>query len=167
MSSEPPRIAVFGGSGYIGVRLSAYLSAHQYDVTPISSRDLDVLTASAPDFQRLVDGCDAVVSLVGANENAAANDPLAALNLAVTAARCIGEAVAKCGVRRLVHFSTIHVYGILSGDVDELRPPAPVHAYGAAHAAAENILQTLARDRALDVVVFRLANAVGPPATPG
>lgn len=166
MPSEQPRVAVFGGSGYIGGRLMGELASAGCDARSIGRRQLNILEASGPDVHGLVAGCDAVISLVGANENAAAADPAAALKLSGTAARRIGEAVAQGGVPRLVVFSTVHVYGGLTGAIAEDRALAPVHPYGAAHAEAERVLQGLAAERGLDVVLLRLANAVGPPATP-
>jgi UDP-glucose 4-epimerase len=166
MPSERPRIAVFGASGYIGGRLAAYLQAEGCEVVPLARRQLNILEASAQELRALLAGCDGAVALIGANENAAARNPAAAMELCTGAARRIGEAVAGAGLRRLVHFSTIHVYGDLSGEIGEERAPAPAHPYGAAHAAAEDVLRQLAAERGLDAVIFRLANAVGAPVTP-
>jgi UDP-glucose 4-epimerase len=166
MPSERRRIAVFGSSGYIGGRLVGYLSAEGCEVAPIARRQVNILDGSLSDLRAQIADCAAVVSLIGANENAAAHDPAAALNLSTVATQRIGEAVADNGVRRLVYFSTIHVYGTLSGEIGEGRPVAPIHPYGAAHAAAENVLESIAMERGLDTVILRLANSVGPPATP-
>jgi len=48
-------------------------------VIPVARPQMDILEGSASALRGLVAGCDAVVSLIGANENNAAKDPAAAL----------------------------------------------------------------------------------------
>jgi UDP-glucose 4-epimerase len=69
-------------------------------------------------------------------------------------------------VRRILHLSTIHVYGPLRGEIDEASPVDAKHPYAAAHAAAERILATVAAER-VNHVALRLSNTVGPPIWPG
>jgi nucleoside-diphosphate-sugar epimerase len=70
------------------------------------------------------------------------------------------RAAAQAGVKRLIHLSSIAVYGGATGAVDEATkaPPGTLSAYGAAKIAAEVLCKTVA----LEVVVLRPSIIYGP-----
>jgi UDP-glucose 4-epimerase len=109
---------------------------------------------------------EAVVHLAGANEVHAATDPDAALVGTVVGTRRLVDAAAEAGVKTFVYLSTMHVYGdaLMPGaEITEETLPRPRTVYGIARLAAEHLAQS---GRDLDVVVLRLANAIGAPAHP-
>ena len=55
-------------------------------------------------------------------------------------------AMSAAGVERLVHFSSIAVYGDRSGIIDESAPFAPTDSYGEAKAACEKLVRAWAED---------------------
>ncbi len=79
-------------------------------------------------------------------------------------ARTIGEAVLEQGIRRLVHLSTISVYGRPSGAVlDERAPRKPGDdTYGASKLAGEEEMLRLHRERGVPVVVLQPTIVYGP-----
>lgn len=79
-------------------------------------------------------------------------------------ARTIGEAALAQGVKRLVHLSTISVYGRPSGAVlEETAPRQPGDdAYGASKLAGEQEMLRLYRERAVPVVVLQPTIVYGP-----
>jgi nucleoside-diphosphate-sugar epimerase len=72
------------------------------------------------------------------------------------------SAAVKRGVKRVVHLSSVAIYGGATGGIDEETepPPGTLSAYGAAKAAAEALCQDVRRD--LDVVVMRPSIIYGP-----
>lgn len=155
-----------GAAGYLGSRLCAWLKASgDVDVRALVRREVPWVAAEQvvadlcrDDLRPALDGVDAVVHLAGANEAAA--DPDAALASTVVAARRVADAAAG---RRVVHVSTVHVYGAAMSDgatVDEQTLPAPRHPYAVARLASEHLLA------GPNTVVLRLTNAVGAPLDP-
>lgn len=100
----------------------------------------------------LVEGCT-VVNLAYAQ--------VAATEAAVAATRAMVEACAAAGVARLVHCSTISVFGRTAGGlIDERTPCRPVDDYGRQKLAIEEAL--LAADRgACDLAILRPAAVFG------
>jgi UDP-glucose 4-epimerase len=164
------RVVVTGASGYLGGRLCATLTDSGIDVVAVSRRDAEWvrsservrLDVSSDDAAAVLEGADAVVHLAGANEVDAAHDPDGTTCAAITAARRIAAAAPRgC---RVVHVSTVHVYGASmasGGSIDESTLPAPRHPYALARLASEHLLGS--RD---DTVVLRLTNSVGAPLDP-
>jgi UDP-glucose 4-epimerase len=129
------------------------------------------LDLAAPDLRpdalnAILDGADTVVHLAGANEVDAAAHPDEALAATVEGAQRIADAAVASGVRRLVYVSTVHVYGarMVDGAVltEDLRPE-PRAPYAIARLACEHVFGALGA-KGVDVVCFRLTNAVGAPA---
>ena len=153
-------IVVTGAAGYVGGRLVGHLTGAA--VRPLGRDDL-----TADRLPTAVQGATAVVHLAGANEVEAVSDPDGAMSRTVTTTRQVAAAAAAAGVERIVYVSTIHVYGAAMTEdavVREDTVPAPRHPYATARLASEHIAATEAgADR---LVVLRLTNAVGPPATP-
>src|SRR5690606_22097012 len=79
------------------------------------------LLGPVDDVRHTLEGADAVVHLAGHNEVLARDEPERAMEETVAMARTVADAASAAGVRRVVHVSTVHVYG------EHLRPGARIH----------------------------------------
>jgi nucleoside-diphosphate-sugar epimerase len=84
------------------------------------------------------------------------------LRIIVDGTRNVLRAAARAGVKRVVHISSVAVYGEATGAIDEETepPPGTLSAYGAAKATAEALCKDAGRD--LDVVIIRPSLIYGP-----
>lgn len=138
-------ILLTGGSGFIGGHLARALAeaGHRvriYDLrAPADARDSHVADVRDADaLARALAGVDLVVHL--AAEHADDVQPVQRyFDTNVGGARALAAAMARTGVDRLVHYSSVSVYG--DGDTDEqrsdLRPTTP---YGESKRQAEQVL---------------------------
>lgn len=110
------RVLVLGGSGHIGSRLCVLLRDSGW-ATPISASTrrlapgVESLRLDARDpaaLRRALIGADAVVNCLAGNASAIAEGT-----------RLLSETALASGCRRLVHLSTMAVYGRVEGTVDE------------------------------------------------
>lgn len=173
------RIAVTGAAGYLGGRVVEAAAAAGNQVVAVARRPSPWLDCLSGVEVVLVDdlrsasagnafyGADTVIHLGAPNETLEDNDRLLAET--VFGARAVGAAAAAASVGRVIYISTVHVY---AGDlrrgvsVDEQSLPSPVDTYAVACLAAEHSLEAATHGAETDLVVFRLANAVGAPADP-
>ncbi|MEH3106994.1 MAG: GMC family oxidoreductase [Sphingomonas fennica] len=123
------RVLVLGAGGFVGARVSQALAAADW-ADPVRGQRrpapgaLVVDTLKADDLARALDGVDAVVNCVAGSAEAIGQGAAALF--------------AAAGGRRVVHLSSMAVYGDATGDVTEDRPFARGHgAYGDAKIAAE------------------------------
>lgn len=145
------KIAVTGGTGFVGSRLLAALVDEGHDVRALTRRPMDDqarltwVPGSLEDPQaldRLADGADALIHVAGViNADEAGFE---AGNVQGTAT--VVEAAKAQGVRRLVHVSSLAA-----------REPQ-LSRYGASKARAE----TLVRDSGLDFAIVRPPAVYGP-----
>ena len=179
--NEPRRILVVGASGFVGGRLVEYLltrSSHQvvglvrdakravYRADRSCEIVLGDLTASSLDLNALCRGAEVVINLSGLPAEQCFENPIAAVNTNVVGTLKLLEAAGRSGVKRFIQVSTIHVFGQLLGRrLDEISPPAPVHAYGITHCAAERFVLSV-KSTKMRTLVLRLSNAFGPPHHP-
>jgi nucleoside-diphosphate-sugar epimerase len=116
-------VLVLGGSGYIGARLVALLrEAGWAQVVSASSRTaggepgrLRLDTRDAVAMRDALRGMDAVINCVAGDAQSIAEG-----------ARVLAEAAAAAGHPRLVHLSSMSVYGAVEGRVDEAATPGPL-----------------------------------------
>ncbi|KQT13550.1 NAD-dependent epimerase/dehydratase family protein [Ramlibacter sp. Leaf400] len=115
------RVLVLGGSGYIGSRLVRLLREAGYKALSASSRAqpgedrvrLDTRDGAA--LAQALQGMDAVVNCVAGDAGAIAEGAATLVHSAATA-----------GCPRIVHLSTMSVYGAVEGRVDEHTAPGPL-----------------------------------------
>lgn len=114
------KVLVLGGSGYIGSRLCTRLADSGW-ATPVSAssrhqapgvESMRVDTTDAQSLAQAVRGMDAVVNCVAGNTRAIAEG-----------ARLLAQACTQAGCARIVHLSSMAVYGPREGPV---REPAEV-----------------------------------------
>lgn len=173
---EPITVAITGGGGYLGSRLAGLL-AEQPRVTvralvrqpeplpsAVSQMTADLLAPGAT-LDELCDGADTIVHLAGPNEVAAARDPEGTIIDVVRGTHHVATAANRLGVRRAVYVSTVHVYGARlrpGATVSEETPCEPRSPYAISRLVGE---QLLASSGPPDLVILRLTNSVGAPAS--
>ena len=118
--SATSTICVLGGSGFVGRHVCAALAARGLRLrVPTRDRDrakhltmlptVDLLAADVHDpatLSRLLQGCDAVINLVGVLHGGRGNASFAAGHLAL--AKKLVAACRDTGVRRLLHMSSLN-----------------------------------------------------------
>jgi NDP-hexose 4-ketoreductase len=189
MSHQTPRgggsrVAVLGGTGWVGRHLCAAFSRLGHDVLVVGRtyaphtseykfRHLDLAGATVDAFAAMLsdDRVDVVVNASdGANTTDGwhrSEDELAVVN--VEAVRRLVAAVASLSRPvRLVHIGTVHEYGPVPAGVSisEDAVPAPANAYARTkHAGSEAVLRAVTAG-SVDGVVLRLANVCGAYPSP-
>lgn len=159
------KIAITGGSGFIGTRLIQNLKAAGHDCVIIDLRDAnpcDVLDLPAL-TQRLA-GCDAIYHL--AAEHADDVFPRSRYyDVNVTGTKNVCAAADANGITRVLFTSSFAVYGLDVATPTELSKPAPFNDYGQSKLEGEEVLRGWAagNDRAKltiirPVVVFGEGN---------
>lgn len=117
------------------------------------------------DVDRLVQGCEAVVHLAARISIDSANDPLVP-RVNVEGTRHVVDACVRHGVRRLVHFSSIHSYDAhpRNEPLDETRAPtAPTTAaYDRSKAAGDVLVLDAVRSKGLNAVILAPTSVFGP-----
>ncbi|SPU50222.1 NAD-dependent epimerase/dehydratase family protein [Bordetella trematum] len=149
-------ILVLGAGGYVGRRVVAALAASDW-AEPVAA--LRRAGAPGPVRQVMLDATDgAALQQALQQADAVVNCVAGAPDTMVNGARALAQALAGLPARRLVHFSSMAVYGDARGPVDEDHPLASgLTGYGGAKAQAEQILAAHA-----DRVVLRPGCIYGP-----
>lgn len=137
------KVLVLGGSGYVGSRLCAMLRESGW-ATPVSGssrRDTSGVdnvradTRDAASLAQALQGVDAVVNCVAGNAQSIAQG-----------ARTLARACTAAGCARVVHLSSMSVYGLLEGVVREEAPLDPTLGwYAKAKCEAESHMAAFVR----------------------
>lgn len=191
--NDAMKIAITGGSGFVGLAAAEALAARGHDVV--------ILDLAAPPagfwshpaiagarFTR-ADICDGEMlaqvfaaerpdvllhlAALTSNEAMERQDAarIVAVNVGGTATTL--EAAARAGCRRVVALSSIAVYGSRRQDfgdidsLDETMPPCPDTLYGITKQAGEAVAHRLAELHELELTVLRLGPIFGPWERPG
>jgi len=132
------KVLVLGGSGYIGARLCSMLADSGW-ATPVSgsrhaARGIASVTVDTTDLSSMkaaMQGMDAVVNCVAGSAEAIARG-----------AQVLLQAAQESGCGRIVHLSTMSVYGALEGEIDETSPrDGSIGWYAKAKCEAEDVLR--------------------------
>ena len=149
-------VLILGASGFIGSRLAAALERSPI-YRPVAVSRRSVIAVDATDMQsvlRALRDVDCVVNCVAGKDDAM-----------VRAAQVLCDAARSVPPRRIVHLSSMAVYGAATGSVTEDHPPVePVSGYGRAKIACEEIVGRYVRDGG-DAVILRPSCVFGPGGT--
>lgn len=155
------KVAVVGAGGFIGARLTAAL-ARSEGFAPLLVQRRARATGRGPqpvlcdatnpaELAKALMGADVAVNCVAGSEP---------VLLASTEALC--KSARQAGVRRVVHLSSMAVYGSATGVMAETSPlSAPANGYGLAKRACEDRIAAY-RDAGGDAVVLRPSCVHGP-----
>jgi nucleoside-diphosphate-sugar epimerase len=176
--SVTPRILITGGTGFIGSQLALHAARTGHSVTvasPIRNETerfrcdllnragITLVDAALDDTARLRDaiaGHAAIIHLAAAQHEAEAPEShFRKVNVEGT--RTLLTLAVHEGVKRVVHGSTIGVYGNgRQGVLDELSPLAPDNPYGRTKAEGELVVREFANR--LEVAIVRISETYGP-----
>ena len=166
---------VTGASGLIGQSLLRCLAAEgrpvravDCDLVGLDGLDVEPVCADVRDLAALVrafDGAETVYHLA-ARISIRRQDAALTHAVNVEGTRNVVVACERCGVRRLVHFSSIHALSAfpLAEPIDETRPLAAGRgslAYDRSKAEADTVVLAAAA-RGLDAVIVTPTAAIGP-----
>lgn len=170
-------ILITGGTGFIGSRLAQRCREQGHGVlvlgqenTPAEATNRQMLeemgvrialgsVTENPSLPGLFEGIDVVFHLAATQHEMNVQDQKF-WDVNVTGTKNVLEASLAAGVSRVVHGSTIGVYGSPSGVIDESTPTQPDNIYGVTKLEGERLALSYA-DR-LGVVVIRIPEVYGP-----
>lgn len=170
-------VLITGGTGFIGTRLAlrclergdtvTVLGKENTDAEEANSRllqekGIDVVLGSMDETDKLkqvIAGKDQIFHLAAAQHEAYMPDAhFRAINIEGT--KQLMEAALDSGVKSIVHGSTIGVYGVLDGVINEESPLNPDNIYGVTKLEGEKIALSYA-DR-IPVTAIRISETYGP-----
>jgi UDP-glucose 4-epimerase len=170
------KVAVTGGSGFIGSHVVDKLVAAGHQVVIIDRRahnrtdavlrDVDITDLSG--LVRAMRGCDAVFHLAGvSNVNDAYADPVATIDINVTGTARVWEAARRNQIGRAVLASTVWVYAAATGE-DAAAEDTPLtvtgteHIYTASKLAAEVVVTSFGELYGQSYTILRYGIPYGP-----
>ena len=168
----PSRIAVIGGTGFIGRHLVATLAGRGHEVTVVARRGAAVAGAARVVEAEVADrgvsaalaGAEAIVHLAGlADASLSAEDPVGYTTVNALGTLNVLEAARAGGARAGVVFaSSQRVYEPWRGPLSEDAPIGPTTVYGWGKLAAEEFVQMYGRLYGVPTVTLRLFTVYGP-----
>lgn len=157
------KIALIGGSGFIGTNLVPLLQKAGHDVVigdTVKSEDYPDLfkfadIREADQLEEVCRGCDVIVNLAAVHR-----DDVRPLSLYhdvnVRGSEILCEAASKLGIEHIIFTSSVAVYGFQTGEPDEDTPHQPFNEYGKTKSAAEDVYYLWQRhkpsDRTLSII---------------
>jgi UDP-glucose 4-epimerase len=169
------KVAVTGGSGFIGSHVVDKLIAAGHDViiidsrrppgrTDVTYRDADIRDLSA--LVRATSGCEVIFHLAGVSNDAMA-DPVTCMDVNVVGTARICEAARRNQVGRTVLASTVWVYAAAAGEglATEDTPlftRGTEHVYTSSKLAAELVVTSFGELYGLHYTILRYGIPFGP-----
>jgi dihydroflavonol-4-reductase len=170
------RVCLTGATGFLGRQVLARLAAAGHEVTalvlpdddaaPIADHVAHLVRGDVADPRAVGDaiaGAEVVFHLAGL-VSAQARSRAALEHVNVRGARVVAEAAVRAGVSRLVHCSSVGVYGVpaVGSTTDERTPPRPLNAYQASKLAGEHAVAGAVAGSGTATVLARPTALYGP-----
>ena len=157
------RVAVFGGSGFVGSHVADALTVKRHDVvivdrqpSPYASAGQEMIVGDIRDgnlVDRAVHGCEVVYHFAGlADLDACRRLPIETVQANILGTVLLANACVKAHVSRFVYASTVYVYSSTGGF------------YRVSKQAAENYIEEFHRCDHLHFTILRYGTLYGPRA---
>ncbi|MBN1588208.1 MAG: NAD-dependent epimerase/dehydratase family protein [Pirellulales bacterium] len=158
----PLRIVVFGGSGFIGTRLVARLVRAGHEVRIADKQPSQAFpelrvacnVRNLDETIKASEGMDVVINLAAEHVDDVSPFELY-YQTNVEGAENVCKAADANGIRRMIFTSTVAVYGMPDGELDETAPLNPFNEYGRTKVLAEEVYHkwaAVSEDRRLTIV---------------
>lgn len=173
------KILITGGSGYIGARLSLYLSQKGFDIIPLCNSKIPDNREWVESMHLVLQGDlreqatlnkieavrpDTIIHLVSLDHNQSGINLQETLQVNVQSTWELLSLSTSIGLEKFIYFSTIQVYGqTRESVVTENTKLQPSNAYGLTHKMSEDLVDFYRRSKNLDAVSLRLSNSYGEP----
>jgi nucleoside-diphosphate-sugar epimerase len=170
-----PRALITGSGGFIGSRLAIRCREAGHEVIATAHRaspelaqalgvseviPLDVLDPRVADLPL---DADIIFHCATAND-IVSRDFKPGVDLSVNGTRNVLELALRRGIRRVVFFSTLQVYGTeLYGEITEGTPVRCESPYALNHLLGEEVCRFYANKHGMDIVLMRPSNVIGVP----
>jgi len=172
------KVLVTGASGFVGSALCGNLIARRLTTTgivrhfpanPLPGVDYQIVSGfnKSKFWKEILVGVDVVVHCAARAHvmRDSEKDPLAVYReVNVEGTRNLAEQAASCGIKRFIYISSIKVNGEGTSEhpfkADDI--PAPEDSYGISKWEAEQVLQKIAYDSKLEIVIIRPPLVYGP-----
>jgi nucleoside-diphosphate-sugar epimerase len=157
-----PKVLVIGASGFVGAAIALAANGEQGLTTIGCMRHPSDSLAAAGVECRACDATDPV-ALTNALQGVtyAVNSVLGNRRTMVAVTRNLCDAARQIGLRRIVHISSMAVYGRVNGVIDEAAGLQPAGHYARAKAACEDVVRSFISAGG-DAVILRPACVYGP-----
>ena len=170
-------VLITGASGLVGSRIAQHLSSKGLTLRLASrsespyilkkSSTCHVDWTSQASLDAACKDIDVVIHACGMNAQDSGADPLAALLVNGVGSARLRLAASRAGVRRIIYFSTAHVYrSPLVGTITEDCCPLNLHPYATSHLAGESALYSPPNLSGPEIFLLRMSNAFGAPLHP-
>jgi UDP-glucose 4-epimerase len=173
------KIVITGGSGYIGTRLSLFLSKQGHEVITVCATKIPQKKGWTDIIHQFIVGdirnietinkisevnADVIIHLVSLDHHDSEKAPNYVSEINVQSTWNLLETCTKNGLKKFIYFSTIHVYGKnQKGLIKENQHPTPFNTYGLTHYLSEEICNTYNRKTNTNCINLRLSNSYGEP----
>jgi UDP-glucose 4-epimerase len=171
--SGKDKLLITGGLGNLGSWLSEYLSP-KYDLYILSknvknelSCQYRLIRADITDINDLKNKLnmqfDYCIHSASYNEFFHENYPSKALEINALGTRNLVEILKDTKIKNFIYLSTFHVYGSISGVINEDSSLSPKNDYASTHLFAEYYLNQFFYTHNFKSIIFRLTNSYGAP----
>lgn len=173
------KVLITGGCGYIGARLSQYLSKNDCNVTAFDSVDPkqyqewyssinEVIVGDICEQKTIEEisgkGFDIVIHLISLDHNKSEDEPNKIAPINVMSTWNILDKLCRTGLEKFIYFSTQQVVGTsLPELISEETIPQPNNKYGLTHLLCENLIDYYNSTTDAQCINVRLSNGYGSP----
>lgn len=171
------RILVTGGFGYLGSHISNYFVNKGHKVKILSrtthpelsewSQQFEVVIGDVSEYSSIANCCqntDVAIHTAALNEVDCRAKHKEALLVNAFGTRNLLDDAYKNNVKRLIYFSTFHVYGLPKTDIiTEETLPDPVNSYSITHYLAERYCRQFEVEKKVKSYILRISNGYGAP----
>jgi UDP-glucose 4-epimerase len=163
------KVIISGANGYFGAIATKYFAAsNEWEVLRATrTEDGDIyFNIDNPDElsnKKMEEKVDLLIHAAAANDLVCSQDPYLCQTRNVIGTKAALDFCVLNRIEKFVYLSTSHVFGNLTGVINEDSIPYPVNDYGLSHLQAEEQVRMYERNRSIQSLIIRPSNFFGVP----